>query len=423
MSDVVQKPKSKISFRQTFSALQYRNYRLWFFGQLVSLVGTWMQSTASQYLIYDLTNSTVLLGLVSFTSVIPIFLFTLYGGVIADRFSRRTLMIITQSVMMVLAFIMAALVFTKVIQYWHILILASLLGAANAIDAPIRQSFVIELVDDRKDLTNAISLNGTMFNLAVVMGPAISGIVYFLVGPAWCFTINGFSFIAVIIALFMMRIPPTKKIESHGNVFHDIKDAFRFVISKPNILWIIITLGVISLIAFGFMNLAPAWAKDVLSGDERTNGLMLTMRGIGSLVGTLVVATWGHRKVLGKLWAAGSVVLPIALIVFATIPWLGIVNIGMVIATYAMLIVIGAALMLMTNSSNVIVQQRTPDEYRGRVMGIYTLIFFGGMPIGSLLIGSVAAGVGLPITILAGAIILTLFIIALWIFKPEIRKL
>jgi predicted MFS family arabinose efflux permease len=195
------------------------------------------------------------------------------------------------------------------------------------------------------------------------------------------------------------------------------------VTSKPNILWIILTLGVISLIAFGFMNLAPAWAKDVLSGDERTNGLMLTMRGVGSLVGTLVVATWGHRKVLGKLWAAGSVVLPIALIVFATIPWLGIVNIGMVIATYALLIVIGAALMLMNNSSNVIVQQHTPDEYRGRVMGIYTLIFFGGMPIGSLLIGAVSSGIGLPMTILIGAIILILFIIAMWIFKPGIRKL
>ncbi len=382
-----------------------------------------MQSTAQQYLVYDLTNSTVLLGVVSFCAGIPIFLFTLFGGVIADRFSRRTLMLITQTAMMVLAFVLAALVFLKIVQYWHILILSTLLGVANAIDAPIRQSFVIELVDDRKDMINAISLNSTMFNLAVVMGPAVSGIVYFLVGPAWCFTINGFSFIAVIIALLLMRIPTTKKVKSQGSVFHDIGDGIRFVASKPAIMWLIISLGVVSMIGFGFVAQAPAWAKGVLGGDERTNGWMLTMRGIGSLLGALVIATWGHRKVLGKLWATGSALLPGAMILFACVPWMGFAHPGMLVATFALLAAMGAGLMLMNNSSNAMVQEATPDEYRGRVMGIYTLIFMGGMPIGSLIIGSVAAGIGLPGTILAGAIILTLYLIVLWIFKPEIRKL
>jgi MFS family permease len=390
---------------------------------MVSLVGTWMQTTAQQYLVYSLTGSTTLLGLVAFLSGVPIFLFTLFGGLFADRFSRRTLMLITQTTMMLLAFILAALVFLHIVQYWHILILATLLGMANAIDAPIRQSFVVELVDDRKDMVNAISLNATMFNLAVVMGPAVSGIVYYLVGPAWCFTINGISFIAVIIALALMRIPPQKKVVPQGSVFHEIGDGLRFVFTRPVILWLILSLGVISMIGFGFIGQAPAWATDVLKGDERTNGLMLTMRGIGSLMGALVVATWGHRKVLGRLWSFGSSILPFSLILFALIPWLGMGNIGMVLATYLLLIVLGAALMLMSNSTNAMVQQRAPDEYRGRVMSIYTLIFMGGMPIGSLIIGAVAEAIQLPATILIGGILMTVFIIAMWIFKPEIRKL
>ncbi len=382
-----------------------------------------MQSTAQQYLIYDITNSTVLLGFVTFMAGVPTLVLTLLGGVIADRFSRRNLIIVTQAVMMLLAFILAGLVFLNLIQYWHIIILATLLGIANAIEAPSRMSFVTDLVDDRKDVSNAIAMNAAMFNMAVVIGPAVSGMVYFLVGPGWCFVINGFSFVAVIIALLMIRIPPIKKLETHSSIFRDIGEGIRYVFAKPLILWLIITLGVVSLIGFGFVAQSPAWAKGVLHGDERTNGWMLTMRGIGSLIGALVVAALGRRKIHGKLWATGSIMLPIGILLFAIIPWLPVANMWMVVASYLVLIFAGVSLMLIANTSNAMVQTRSSDQFRGRVMGLYTLIFQGGMPIGSLIIGAVAAGVGLPLTILIGAIILVLFMGFVWIFKPKIRKL
>ena len=415
--------KPRISVRETFSALQHRNYRIWFIGQLISLIGTWMQATAQQYLIYDITNSTILLGFVTFMAGVPTLVLTLLGGVIADRFSRRNLMVITQACMMVLAFILAGLVFLHVIQYWHIIIMATLLGIANAIEAPVRQTFVIELVDDRKDISNAIAMNATQFNMAVVIGPAVSGIVYFLVGPGWCFIINGFSFVAVIIALLMMRIPPIKKLETHSNIFRDIGEGIRYVFAKPQILWLIITLGMVSLIGFGFIAQSPAWAKSVLLGDERTNGWMLTIRGVGSLIGALVVAALGRRKIHGKLWSIGSIMLPAVVLLFAIIPWLPVSNVWMVAGSYIMLIFAGISLMLITNTSNAMVQTRSSDQFRGRVMGLYTLIFLGGMPIGSLIIGALAAGVGLPLTILIGAVILILFMVLVWLLKPQIRKL
>lgn len=382
-----------------------------------------MQSTAQQYLIYDITNSTVLLGFVTFMSGVPTLVLTLLGGVIADRFSRRNLLVITQATMMLLAFILAGLVFLHIIEYWHIIILATLLGIANAIEAPARMSFVMELVDDRKDVSNAIAMNATMFNMAVVIGPAVSGMVYFLVGPGWCFVINGFSFVAVIIALLMMRIPPIEKLGTRSSIFRDIGEGIRYVFAKPLLLWLIITLGVVSLIGFGFVAQSPAWAKSVLHGDERTNGWMLTMRGIGSLIGALTVAALGRRKIHGKLWAIGTIMLPVGILIFAIIPWLPVTNVWMVVASYLALIFAGVSLMLVANTSNAMVQIRSSDQFRGRVMGLYTLIFQGGMPIGSLIIGAVAAGIGLPSTILIGAVILFLFMILVWLLKPQIRKL
>jgi MFS family permease len=415
--------KSKITIKETFSALQYRNYRLWFYGQLVSLVGTWMQTTAQQYLIYDLSNSTVLLGLVTFISGVPSILFAAFGGVIADRISRRTLMLITQTVMLLLAFILAILVFTHTVQIWHIIVLAALLGIANAFDAPARQSFPMDLVEDKRDLTNAIALNATMFNMAVVFGPAVSGMVYFLFGPAWCFTINGISFIAVIVALLLMKLTIPERKPSKVNMFREIGDGIRFVTSKPELLWLIIFVGVVSFFGFGFISQSPAWAKGVLLGDERINGWMLTMRGVGSLFGALLVAALGRRRMQGRLWASGSIILPVCMILFAIIPWLPVSNAMMILLTMVMLVITGAGLMLVTNTTNAMVQTRTPEHLRGRVMGIYVVIFQGGMPIGSLLVGGLAAVIGLPGAILIGGGLMVVFVAGIWIFRSEIRKL
>lgn len=407
----------------TFAALKYRNYRLWFCGQLVSLIGTWMQSTAQQYLVYDLTNSTLLLGLLTFVSGIPYFIFTPFTGAIADRISRRTLLLITQASMLILAFALAILKFTGVVQYWHILILAFLLGVANAFDAPARQSFAIELVDQRKDMINAIALNSAMFNMSTIVGPAASGMIYFLVGPAWCFMINGFSFIAVIICLLLMRLRPFEPCQSEGNIFKDISTGIKYVFSHNVVMWLIITMGMISLVGYGFSSHSPAWAKGVLGGDERTNGWMLTFRGIGSLIGALLVASISSWKVRIKLWKIGNYLLPISLILLAILPMLPVTNTAMVAGTMLLIAFTGCGLILIGNTSNAMVQSDVPDQLRGRVMGIFMLIFSGGLPIGSLLIGNVAPFLTLPVTLGVLAAALLLFVILLRIFNPRIRNM
>jgi MFS family permease len=241
----------------TFSAFRYYNYRLWFAGQLISLVGTWMQNTAQGYLVYTLTGSPAYLGLVGFVSGIPSWMFMLYGGLVADRVSRRTLMMITQAAMMILAFILAGLVFLNLVQPWHILVLAFLLGVANAFDTPARQSMVFDLVD-REDMTNAIAFNATMFNAGAIVGPAIGGIIYALTGPGWCFTINGISFIAVIIALALMRLKPQVIPQRKGTAFQAIREGFDYVRGERLVLTLTLSVFIFNVFGFGLMTLLPA---------------------------------------------------------------------------------------------------------------------------------------------------------------------
>jgi MFS family permease len=404
-----------ISFKQTFSAFRHYNYRLWFFGQLFSLVGTWMQSTAQGYLVYTLTNSAVYLGLVSFTAGAPSILFSLFGGVIADRISRRTLLVITQTTMLVLAFILAGLVFANVVQPWMILILAFFLGVANAFDAPARQAFVVELVDDRTDLVNAIALNASMFNLATVVGPAVAGFTYALAGPAWCFTINGISFIAVITALLFMHIKPMPAPENRPSAIAQIKESVQYVLSKQTVLMLMMGLGVVSIFGFGILNFMPVWAVNVLHGDVTTNGFLLSARGLGALIGALTVAALSVRQIRGKLWTWGSFVLPALLIVFAISPWL----------TPALLLLMGVgwSLMWVTNNANSLIQTSIPDEMRGRVMALYTVVFQGGAPLGSLLIGGITSTTNAPLAVIICGIMLLGFAVFIWITNPQMRTL
>lgn len=400
-------------FSTTFAALQYPNYRLWFFGQMVSLAGTWMQSTAQGYLVYDITNSTELLGTVAAANGLPTLLFMLFGGVIADRLSRRTLMLITQSVMMILAFILAWLTFTGLVQPWHIIVLAFLLGTANAFESPARVSFVAELVE-REAMTNAIALNATMFNVATVVGPALSGLTYALVGPTWCFVINGLSFIAIIIALLRMDLPKQTRRPQTNNALADLRVGFHYVFNHPLTLSLTGYMGVVSLFGFGMLTLLPAWAKDILGGDETTNGWLMAARGLGALIGALMLATWGHRGIRGKLWALGSFILPVSLLLFAPVRWLPL--------SLGLLIVAGWSLIMMANSSNAMVQTQVSDELRGRVMGIYTFVFFGCSPLGAYLSGKAAGIFGPPTTVTICAIILFLAALLTWFFIPAIRR-
>jgi hypothetical protein len=253
---------ARFNFKETFISLKYPNFRLWFIGQLVSLVGTWMQSAAQGYLVYELTKSPAFLGYVSAANGIPSWIFTLYAGAIADRMPRRTLMVITQSAMMVLAFILAALAFTHLVQPWHIIVLAFMLGICNAFDAPARQAFVLEMVD-REVLTNAIALNSTMFTSAIVIGPAVGGLAYAWVGPEWCFTLNGLSFVAVIIALLMMKLKPMPHMARKPVSFRDIADGLVYVARDSTLRLLIANLGVTTIFGLGIATLIPAWAVNI----------------------------------------------------------------------------------------------------------------------------------------------------------------
>ncbi|MFO7170627.1 MAG: MFS transporter, partial [Chloroflexota bacterium] len=247
--DAAQAPRRRLS--QTFAALRHRNYRLWFFGQMISLFGTWMQTTAQGFLVYELTGSPAYLGAVGFAAGIPSWIFTLYGGVVADRVPRRTLLIITQTTMMALAFVLAALVATGAVEPWHIAALAFALGIANAFDSPARLAFVRELVD-REDMTNAIALNATMFNLGSFAGPAVAGLAYALVGPAWCFTLNGLSFVGVIGALSLMRLPPQQRRATRATAWQELREGLRYIAGTRTVRTLMLLAGATGLFGISF---------------------------------------------------------------------------------------------------------------------------------------------------------------------------
>jgi MFS family permease len=351
---------------------------------------------------------------VGFASGIPTWLFTLYGGVVSDRMSRRKLLVITQTSMMILAFILAALTFANIVQPWHIVLLAFLLGIANAFDAPARQSFVLEMVE-RQDLTNAIALNSTMFNSATAVGPAIAGVTYALLGPAWCFTINGISFIAVIVALLMMRIKPQPPRARVTSALDDLTEGLRYVGAHPIIRLLIVAAAFITLFGQGYVTLLPAWAVSILHGDSVTNGFLQSARGVGSLLGALMIASLGRFNGKGRLLTLGSLVFPVLLLIFAAMRWLPLSLLAMA--------GVGWGFMVLLNMANALVQTHVSDELRGRVMGIYTLGFFGMMPIGALLAGAVAQITNEPITVVLGALITLGFAVWLWLRMPQLRAL
>jgi len=361
---------------------------------MVSLFGTWMQSTAQSYLIFELTRSPVYLGYVAFAAGVPTWLFMLYGGVIADRMPRRDLLVITQTGMMLLAFVLAGLTFTGLVQPWHIIVLAFALGIANAFDAPARQSFVLEMVE-REDLVNAIALNSAMFNTATAVGPAVAGLTYALLGPGWCFLLNGASFLAVIAALLLMHITLQPKPAQRNSAVEDLKEGVRYVTTHTVIRSLIALVGAISFFGVSAFTLIPAWAVTVLGGDATTNGLLVSARGLGAMSGALLIASLGNFAWRGKLLTLGTFVFPAMMLLFAQMRALPL--------SLLTLAGTGTAQILILNLANSLLQTQVTDELRGRVMGIYSLIFFGLMPIGGLLAGVLADLAGEPTTVMLGA--------------------
>jgi len=381
---------------------------------MISLIGTWTQITAEAFLVFELTHSPSYLGFVGFASGIPSWLFMFYGGVIADRVSRRLVLIITQSVMMLLSTTLALLTFSGHIEAWHILVISFLSGIAIAFDAPARQSFINDLVHE-EHLTNAIALNATMFNTASAVGPAFSGLLYTLVGPAWCFTINAISFIAVIAGLGLIKIDTTKIAKKTTSILSDLKEGFRYIKSHQLVRTFIMFAAAISLFGVSFTTLIPAWAVKILEGDSTTNGMLQSARGAGALLSALMLASLGTVNFKSKLYAMGTILVPFFIILFAIFHWTP--------AAFITIFAIGMSTVLVYNLTNAFLQSLVPAELRGRVLAVYTFSFFGLMPLGSLAIGSTAELIGETWGIILFAVILLSVSLYFFITVPKIRKL
>ncbi len=405
--------RRQMSWKQAFTALKYPNYRLWFWGQMSSLFGTWMQSTALAFFVFQLTKSSAYLGYVGFATGLPTWVFMLFAGVIADRIPKRTLIIITQTFMMTLAFILAAITFLRVVRPWHILLIASLLGVANAFEAPARQAFVLDLVE-LQDMTNAIALNAAMFNTATAIGPAVAGVVYAIFGPAWCFTINGLSFIAVIIPLSLMKLKAFVPRPTRNSALADLKEGLKYVAKHPLVRTIIGQIAVVSLFGIAYVTLLPAWAVKMLGGDAETNGFLYSARGLGALTGALLIASLGRFRFRGKLLTAGTVVMPVVLLIFSFVRWTPL--------SVFLLFCAGLSTILIFNLSNALVQTFAPNELRGRVMSVYSLVFFGSMPLAALGIGSTAHVFGERTAVIMGASITALAVVLIYVFFPRLRR-
>ena len=389
-----------LSFRKTFSAFKHRNFRLYFSGQLVSFTGSWMTTTAQGWLVYQLTGSKALLGLVAAAASAPMLIFATWGGWVADRYPKRSVVVVTQICSMLLAFAMAALVWAKVVQPWHIIALAILGGINMAFDMPARQCFVIEMTS-REDLMKAISLNSSAFNCARIIGPSIAGLLMAHISIASCFLLDGLSFVAVIAGLLLMRLPKKEvQIASSGGPLGQVLEGFRYVWSHARVLTILSLFAVVGVFGWSYSVLLPAFAQDVLHLGANGYGLLMGGSGIGALAAALTVASAGHILPTRTMALGGVWVFSTALVLFAYTRniYLGIL----------LLAIVGFGLVLYFSTSNTVLQSIVPDEMRGRVMGIWALIFGGMIPLGSLEAGLMADWLGTPATMAIGALICAL---------------
>ena len=376
-----------------FRALGHRNYRLFFCGQIISLIGTWMQSIAQAWLVYRLTKSPFLLGLVGFAGQIPVFLFAPLGGLFADRYSRYRTVIATQTTSMLLAFILAALTLLGHIRVWEVMLLASMLGVVNAFDIPARQAFIIEMVIP-EDLINAIALNSAMFNGARILGPAIAGITVAAIGEGWCFFANGVSYIAVIIGLLLMIITPREVARRAVSGLESVLEGFRFVWHTGPIRALLLLLGLVSLTGMPYAVLMPIFADKILHSDARGLGLLMGSTGVGALAATLVMAARREVRGLGR-WinyastGFGCEPDPVFVLAFVAL-------------SIVLLLPVGFCMLIQMASSNTLIQTMVPDALRGRVMSVYSMMFMGMAPFGALLAGAIAKGLGAPLTVALG---------------------
>jgi len=403
----------ELGWRNTFAALRHRNFRLFFAGQLISLIGTWMQNTAQGWLVYQLTGSKILLGVVAAVGSTPLMLFSVLGGSVADRHSKHRIVLYTQTGMMLFAFIFAFLVWSGTIRIWEILVLAALGGLAMAFDMPARQSFMVEMTSPQ-DLMNAISLNSSIVNGARVVGPSVAGLVMAQVGIAMCFFLNGLSFLAVLAGLWLMRLPNFVAPERTDSAWSHVAEGFTYVWQNRRMRTILILFAVVGVFGWSYSVLMPALAKDVLGGGQSRYGLLLSANGFGALLGALTVASAGNRMnrrimVLGGLWVFSAMLLMLA--------WVKNYYVAL-----ALLAVAGWGMLLFFSTTNTLLQTAASDKMRGRVMGIWTLVFGGTTPIGGLEAGTVSHYFGVRWAVSLGAFICALAALVVWFMVRQREK-
>jgi len=385
-----------MDFKVIFRALRHRNYRLFFYGQTVSLTGTWMQAVAVSWLVYRLTDSALWLGLAGFLSQIPSFLMTPLAGVVADRYPRHRILVATQTLSMLLALALSLFVFTGVVTVAHVVAVGVLLGLVNSFDMPVRQAFTIDMVGSKEDLANAIALNSSMVNMARLVGPSVAGVLIAAWGEGVCFLLNAVSYIAVIASLLMMKLPPPGVRPPPKHVLHELREGFVYAAHSAPIRAVLLLLALVSLTGVPYQVLMPIFARDIFHGGPKVLGFLMAMAGVGALAGALYLA--GRKSIVGLgrtiALAAAFFGLGVAVFSFSRVLW------------FSMLVMCGAgfAMMVQMAASNTVLQTISEEDKRGRVMSFYTMAFMGTAPIGSLLAGTLAYRISAPRTLLLGGI-------------------
>jgi MFS family permease len=407
--------ESPLSYQGSpFAALRHRNYQLYFGGQLISNAGTWMQIIAQGWLVYQITHSDLTLGIVGFASAIPTLLISPWGGVLVDRVPKRTLLILTQTGSMLLAFILAALAFANVVKEWHIILLAAGLGVVNSFDAPGRQAFVVDMVG-REDLPYAIALNSMMFNSARVIGPAMGGLLLAIIGPAWCFTINGISFFAVILGLWAMRIDSIEIKHFSGSPWIQLVSGLKYVVDRSELSGLLLLALFFSVFGISYSTILPAFVEQILKLDASGYGWLTAATGVGAVGGAFIIAKQHKPKWRGAWLLASGFGFPVILVIFSFTTFFPL--------SLLLALGLGVGFMVEFTIINTLLQTRVEDQLRGRVMGLYTITFFGFAPFGNLAIGALSQKIGLSYTMTIFAI-LAFLLAAIVMYKvPEIRNL
>ncbi len=414
MDQETKKPEKQSTIKFIGRAFRYRNYRLYFCGQCVSLIGTWMQHVAMSWLVYRLTGSGSLLGLVTAAGQISVFILTPFAGVFVDRLHRRNVLITTQVLCAVQASLLAFLALTGLIEVWHLVLLSLFLGTVNAFDMPTRHSFVIEMVENKNDLGNAIALNSAMFNTARLVGPSIAGLLVGALGEGYCFLINAVSFFAIIFTLLAMKIPKRKQETEHPPVFDGLKEGYRYAIGFRPILYLLVVMALIGLMGMPYMVLMPIFARDILHGGPQTLGFLMGASGTGALVGALYLAS--RRSVIGlaRLNAIATATFGIGIIVFSLSRSLPL--------SLSILFFTGIGMILHMASSNTLLQTIVEEDKRGRVMSYMSMCSMGMAPFGSFLAGSLSDAIGAPNTLIINGTACIMGSIFFYSRLPAIRK-